>query len=900
MFRTNFILLFILLCPLFAVGQGETSNWYFGNGAGITFNNDGSVDTVTDGQLDTFEGCATISDSFGGLLFYTDGIVVYNQDHAVMENGNGLFGDPSSTQSALIVPKPGNPDVFYIFTVDTSVAQNDPDRGLNYSTVDISLNDGKGSVIQKNIPLLADCSEKIAAIVKDCSDQSIWILTLASIRGTSPTFNTFHAFEVNTTGVVFPSVKSTFDDLAIEDGRGYLKLTPDGTKLVSANASFGLYIYDFDTTTGTASNQQQITISANEKSAYGVEFSPSSQYLYTHNSNDIQAASGHRSSLLQYDLLAPDISASEEILDNRSIYRGALQLGANGKIYRTVANSYFEGTPFLSVINDPDQKGMAANYEHNAISLNGKNATQGLPPFIQSFFNKEGLLKNNDGTTSSSLTLCSGENFTLEAENILGAIYSWEKDNIPITNSGNLLQITSALSTDSGKYRLTITPSDPSECPIIGEALIKVVPLPEANDFELQQCDVDTSDSTDGITLIDLEQASYNKDYKLTFYESAQDRDDDKSIINPEKYTNTQAFIQIIFYKATNTSGCEDFGEITLIINPTVIELSAFSPVMVCDENPDDGVLESTFNLETIRDNNYPDIDVAFYKNLEDVALEENPLSGNFKTTNTTLYVRIENANQCQAVEELELIVNPLPHIILEDTYQVCTDVEELLIFEPSGFDSYKWYNINNGQMIGNTEQVSINTGGDYRLEVGIAYTNNEQIIVCTSIHDFVVTVSNRAQFQEIDINDLSDRNSLEVIVSGDGNYEYSLDGFTYNDTALFENVTPGFYTVFVRDKKGCGISEEEIAVIGFPKFFTPNGDGSNDYWQIIGAGRDLVSGDITIYDRYGTLVKQISANDIGWDGTFNNGKKLPASDYWFSINLSNKKQFKGHFALKR
>lgn len=899
MLKTNFILLFILLCPILTIGQGETSNWYFGNGAGITFNNDGSINSVTDGQLKTFEGCATISDSFGNLLFYTDGIIVYNQDHVVMENGNGLFGDPSSTQSALIVPKPGDFDLFYIFTVDTSVFENDPDRGLNYSIVDISLNDGRGAVVEKNVQLLADCSEKIAAIVKDCSDQSIWILTLASVGGVSPTFNTFHAYEVNTTGVVFPSVKSTFDNLAIVDPRGYLKLTPDGTKLVSANASFGLYIYDFDATTGIVSNEQQITISANEKSPYGVEFSPNSQYLYVHGSNDIQAASGHSSSLLQYDLLAPDISASEEILDNRSIYRGALQLGANGKIYRTIANNYFEGTPFLGVIQDPDQKGVAANYEHNAIALNGKNATQGLPPFIQSFFNKEGLLKNDDGTTNSSLTLCSGEGFTLEAENISGATYSWEKDSMPITNSGNTLQITSALSSDSGKYRLTITLSDPSECPIIGEALIQVVPLPEANNFELQQCDVDISDSTDGITLIDLEQVNYNEDYKLTFYESIQNRGDDNAIINPENYTNTQAFSQTIFYRAVNSLGCENFGEITLIINPTVIRVSPLSPIMVCDENSNDEILESTFDLEAVRENNYPDIDMAFYNTLEDVALEENPLYGNLQTTNTTLYVRIENANQCQAIEKLELIVNPLPYIILEESYQVCTDGEELLIFEPSGFDSYTWYNINNGQVIGNTEQISINTGGNYRLEVGIEYTNNSQTIQCTSIHDFVVTISNRAQFQEININDLSDRNSIEVIVSGDGNYEYSLDGFTYNNDTLFENVTPGFYTVFVRDKKGCGISEEEIAVVGFPKFFTPNGDGSNDYWQIIGAGRDLISGNIIIYDRYGALIRQITTNDLGWDGTFN-GKLLPSSDYWFSINLSNKEQFKGHFTLKR
>ena len=163
---TTIVLLLGIAFPTLLFGQSETSNWYFGNGAGITFNTDGSVTPLSNGKLNTFEGCASISNGFGGLLFYTDGIIVYNQDHAIMENGTGLFGDPSSTQSALIVPKPGEPDIFFIFTVDTKIEEEDPDRGLNYSTIDMSMNGGKGRVIQKNIPLLADCSEKITAVVK--------------------------------------------------------------------------------------------------------------------------------------------------------------------------------------------------------------------------------------------------------------------------------------------------------------------------------------------------------------------------------------------------------------------------------------------------------------------------------------------------------------------------------------------------------------------------------------------------------------------------------------------------------------------------------------------------------------------------------------------------------------
>ena len=251
-----------LVCPALLLSQGETNNWYFGNGAGIHFNNDGSVTALTEGELNTTEGCATISDASGGLLFYTDGITVYNRNHEIIQNGQGLYGDPSSTQSALIVPKPEDANLYYIFTVDTSAFEGDPDFGLNYSVVDISMNNGKGAVTQKNVRLLSDCSEKITAVVKDCADKSIWVITLASLSGSSSPFDTYHAFEVSPAGVEKTAVRSTFTDLVVEDPRGYLKLSSDGTKIVSANSRFGLYIYDFDARTGRLSNQEKINIAA--------------------------------------------------------------------------------------------------------------------------------------------------------------------------------------------------------------------------------------------------------------------------------------------------------------------------------------------------------------------------------------------------------------------------------------------------------------------------------------------------------------------------------------------------------------------------------------------------------------------------------------------------------------
>jgi gliding motility-associated-like protein len=102
-----------------------------------------------------------------------------------------------------------------------------------------------------------------------------------------------------------------------------------------------------------------------------------------------------------------------------------------------------------------------------------------------------------------------------------------------------------------------------------------------------------------------------------------------------------------------------------------------------------------------------------------------------------------------------------------------------------------------------------------------------------------------------------------------------------------------------VRDINGCGSTEEDISVIGFPKFFTPNGDGRNDTWQIIGGDMNADERAIHIYDRYGKLVKEISTNTEGWDGSMN-GQTLPSADYWFRFTLDNGKEFKGHFTLKR
>jgi gliding motility-associated-like protein len=134
---------------------------------------------------------------------------------------------------------------------------------------------------------------------------------------------------------------------------------------------------------------------------------------------------------------------------------------------------------------------------------------------------------------------------------------------------------------------------------------------------------------------------------------------------------------------------------------------------------------------------------------------------------------------------------------------------------------------------------------------------------------------------------------------TGIGDYEFSLDGSFFQDNPVFDGVAAGEYVVYARDKNGCGLSLPfQIYVLDYPRYFTPNGDGYNDFWEI--KNLDLLpKSTITIFDRYGKLLQQSSSTESGWNGTFN-GYSLPADDYWFNLIFEDNKTIKGHFSLKR
>jgi gliding motility-associated-like protein len=209
---------------------------------------------------------------------------------------------------------------------------------------------------------------------------------------------------------------------------------------------------------------------------------------------------------------------------------------------------------------------------------------------------------------------------------------------------------------------------------------------------------------------------------------------------------------------------------------------------------------------------------------------------------------------------------------------------------------SFKWFFENKMLSIADN-QIIANQVGNYSVEVSSLVTGcktNKTVAVGSSSQSTAI-VRVEDDFEDI-------QNIIITITNGIGDYEYSIDGFSFQDSSVFTVSKPGTYNVTIRDKKGCGDLNIAANVIVYPKFFTPNGDGYNDTWNIKGIF-PLMNPIIDIFDRYGKLIAKINRNEPGWDGTYN-GIRIPSDDYWFTVGYTNyegkQSVFKSHFSLKR
>ena len=290
------------------------------------------------------------------------------------------------------------------------------------------------------------------------------------------------------------------------------------------------------------------------------------------------------------------------------------------------------------------------------------------------------------------------------------------------------------------------------------------------------------------------------------------------------------------------------------------------------------------------------DFQITYYTSLDDRLNETNPVSGTFRNTVNpqTIYVKmLEIATGCFDFIQFNIVVNSLPVPVFEqDSYLYCLNATEpLRISVQAGFQYYVW---NTGEEGANLNKIFIDTPGTYTVTV----TN---YFGCENNVSVEVLPSNIATITNIKINDFNGKhNSIEIIVEGEGDYEYALNSTSsYQDSNIFDGLANGYHTIFVRDKNGCGVVSQEILILDYPRYFTPNNDTHNDYWHIIGM-HEFPEAKIYIFDRFGKLLKQIPPRSKGWDGTNQEGKPMPSSDYWFTIDIRDRPTYRGHFTLKR
>lgn len=379
----HFILVVTFLLPCFLFAQKETSIWYFGQRVGLDFNS-GTPVPLYDGWIYTTEGVASMCSNTGSLLFYTDGVTVFNKEHVAMPNGDSLQGDPSATQSAVVVPFINDPLRYYIFTVGAGGSR------LHYSVVNMALDNGKGDVELKNTFLRNNVSEKITA-VKHCNGKDIWVICHGWFFS-----NDYIAYLISNTGVsAAPVISSAGLQVGSEAdaSMGCLKASPDGHKLAAAYYLNGLELLDFNNATGIVSNPVTLLDNNGYYNAYGVEFSPDSKLLYCSGKYTDPFTNDPINFVHQFNVAlgsAASITASRVNIftDNQwTPYVGTLQMAPDGKMY--MANNLRN---YLSVINYPSIAGTGCQFNQLGVQFTGESfnlSRYGLPAFIQSYWQPE-------------------------------------------------------------------------------------------------------------------------------------------------------------------------------------------------------------------------------------------------------------------------------------------------------------------------------------------------------------------------------------------------------------------------------------------------------------------------------------------------------------------------------
>ena len=492
-------------------------------------------------------------------------------------------------------------------------------------------------------------------------------------------------------------------------------------------------------------------------------------------------------------------------------------------------------------------------------------------------------------TFATNNPACFGESILLDTKLDASYLYKWFKD-------GNLISGASSntySATSTGVYTVEVNVAG-NTCLLTGEMKVEFADDILSSNTSLVQCD----DDADGFTAYNLTKVddiiknNVSDVINSGYYESLADATSKTNAISiPENYTNKTAN-QIVYARIESKYGCFKVVEVTLQISNNTI--SNIQPVAVCDaDDNQDGLYQFDLNLEVspkITLGLPNGLAVNYYLNADDALSETNVLTNTFKNTipfTQVIYARFVNGMDCYGIMPITLIINTFDPLDFEDQTEILCENSQINLAVSSGFDSYLW---NTGDT---NNSISVNSAGDYLVTVKDANG-------CEKTKTFKVILSEPATITGVVVKDfLGSENTVSIEYTGVGNYEFSLDGNIFQNESVFTSVKPGIYNALSRDKNNCGVSNSFLFyVLDYPRFFTPNGDGYNDVWMIKNLNL-FASFELSIFDRYGKLLKQINQNNSVWNGLYN-AQILPADDYWFTLIYDEGRKINGNFSLKR
>mgnify|MGYP002152235466 CR=1 FL=1 len=494
-------------------------------------------------------------------------------------------------------------------------------------------------------------------------------------------------------------------------------------------------------------------------------------------------------------------------------------------------------------------------------------------------------------------TLCEGEVVNLQIENDEALAIRWFFDGQQITNTTNSLTV-SQDNFGSGIYSVEV--DLPSGCTAEDEIEVFYDEINLPDNLTISTC-IDEN----GLGIYNLFDISGQIDANLqvlNFYNTFEDAETASDPIeNPGNYGNVSAN-ETVYARILAPSNCVGIQEVTLSgqTNQLPQVFSAVCPVQ--ETSPTSFALQAILSqVANTFDVNTGQVDL--YDSESDAISQSNEIISGFLEIETTLlpytvYARINSDDSCgiapvilQKIDAPLFVDNTSDFLLCENDGESIT--LNASVINPQGEIFYDW---STGET---TENITISEPGNYSVDItSVQQIGNEELI-CTNSKSFDVIASSAPIVTYSQTGFVGIENQLIISAEGSGDYEYALNNGNYTDSNTF-TISATENTFFVRDKNGCGEVSVDFIALRIPGFFTPNGDGFNDYWQIEGIRQnenDIKT--IYIFDRYGKLIFESSPELVGWDGTYN-GKLLPPQDYWYKIVLNSGNSISGHLTLKR